>query len=121
MCKVHALPNLAAFQRKGKVVGHGTAGSPLEMLGEPAPCCCSAAASPGVTQAIFAAGDKAPGSRGEECRGLAALVSPCKEFWSCYLSKKGRESLDIAPEGIMQPSQFKFYQIPGVLWMTTMD
>lgn len=26
-------------------------------------------------------------------RGLAALVSPCKELWSCYLSKKGRERL----------------------------
>lgn len=46
------------------MVGDVTAGSLLKMLGEPAPCCCSAAASPGVTQAIFAAGDKAPGSRG---------------------------------------------------------
>lgn len=63
-CNVHALPNLAAFQRKGKVVGDVTAGSLVKMLSEPALCCCSAAASPGVTQAIFAAGDKAPGSRG---------------------------------------------------------
>lgn len=61
-CNAHALANLAAFQ--GKVVGDVTAGSLLKMLGEPALCCCSAAASPGVTQAIFAAGDKAPGSRG---------------------------------------------------------
>lgn len=45
-CNVHALPNLAAFQRKGKVVGDVTAGSLLKMLGEPALCCCSAAASP---------------------------------------------------------------------------
>lgn len=45
-------------------MGDVTAGSLVKMLGEPALCCCSAAASPGVTQAIFAAGDKAPGSRG---------------------------------------------------------
>lgn len=63
-CNIHALANLAVFQRKGKVVGDVTAGSLVKMQGEPAPCCCSAAASPGVTQAIFAAADKAPGSRG---------------------------------------------------------
>ena len=31
---------------------------------ETALCCCSVATSPGVSQAIFAAGDKAPGSIG---------------------------------------------------------
>lgn len=41
-----------------------TAGSLLKMMGETALCCCSVATSPGVSQAIFAAGDKAPGSRG---------------------------------------------------------
>lgn len=39
--------------------------APSEMvMGQAALCCCSVATSPGVRQAIFAAGDKAPGSRG---------------------------------------------------------
>lgn len=61
VCGCH--PGSFAEEQKGG--GRCDCWAPSEMMmAETALCCCSVATSPGVSQAIFAAGDKAPGSRG---------------------------------------------------------
>jgi len=56
-------PGSPAEEQKGG--GRWDCWAPSEMvMAETALSCCSVATSPGVSQAIFAAGDKAPGSRG---------------------------------------------------------
>lgn len=63
------------------------------MIGETALCCCSLATSPGVRLFLQLVIKPLAAEAGGMHRGLAALVSPCKELSSCYLSKKGRGRL----------------------------